>query len=126
MTRGGRVGLELGVLGALAALVLSGSFRCPLHAVTGIPCPGCGLTRATWALARGEPGAAFALHPLVVPVLAWFAVVAALGARSLARGGTLVQGFDVPVARRAGYVLAGAAFVLWIARFFGACGGPVW
>jgi hypothetical protein len=41
----------------------------------GIPCPGCGLTRAFAHLAKGEWTAALAAHPLA-PVLAAEAVVA--------------------------------------------------
>jgi hypothetical protein len=37
---------------------------CPLHALTGIPCPTCGATRAASALAHGNVVAAFAWNPL--------------------------------------------------------------
>ncbi|MEJ2246292.1 MAG: DUF2752 domain-containing protein, partial [Acidobacteriota bacterium] len=33
-------------------------FPCPLHAITDIECPGCGMTRACIALARGDIPAA--------------------------------------------------------------------
>jgi hypothetical protein len=50
---------------------------CPLHALTGFQCPGCGGLRATHALLHGDVGAAFALNPLYVAVLpfvlAWLA-----------------------------------------------------
>jgi Protein of unknown function (DUF2752) len=36
---------------------------CWSHAVFGIQCPGCGLTRSFTAMARGEVRAAFALNP---------------------------------------------------------------
>lgn len=45
---------------------------CPLYALTGIHCPGCGSTRATHALLNGDLVAAFGLNPLMVmaiPVL---------------------------------------------------------
>lgn len=42
---------------------------CALRRVTEIPCPGCGMTRALAALARGEVAAAMRLHPLSVPLL---------------------------------------------------------
>lgn len=38
---------------------------CPLRTLTGIPCPGCGLTTADIALVRGEFGAAFAANPVI-------------------------------------------------------------
>lgn len=44
---------------------------CPFALITGIPCPGCGLTRAVVALGHGDLGTAIAFHPLVGVVLAW-------------------------------------------------------
>lgn len=37
---------------------------CPLHAATGLPCPGCGTTRAVEAIFAGDWGAALLLNPL--------------------------------------------------------------
>jgi hypothetical protein len=48
--------------------------QCPLHAVTGIPCPGCGTTRMLEALFAGEWSAAFLLNPLACTALAAVAV----------------------------------------------------
>lgn len=45
-----------------------GGWRCPFFQCTGVPCPGCGLTRASLALLRGDVSGAFALH-LFAPVL---------------------------------------------------------
>lgn len=70
---------------AAAALwsVLSGTpatelhlLPCPIHAATGVACPGCGMTRACLALARGELAAAWSLHPFayfLVPLAALLA-----------------------------------------------------
>ncbi|HEY0536681.1 MAG TPA: DUF2752 domain-containing protein [Actinoplanes sp.] len=38
---------------------------CPLRALTGVPCPFCGLTTAAIALVRGRAGAAFGANPLI-------------------------------------------------------------
>jgi hypothetical protein len=38
--------------------------HCALHQLTGIPCLGCGTTRAALALARADLGAALAANPL--------------------------------------------------------------
>jgi hypothetical protein len=59
---------------AQGALVLAGlpGWPCPLKSATGIPCPGCGLTRATAALLRGDIPASLRAHafaPLVVLAL---------------------------------------------------------
>ncbi|MEO6123770.1 MAG: DUF2752 domain-containing protein [Ilumatobacteraceae bacterium] len=52
---------------------------CPLYQMTGLWCPGCGLTRATHAVLRGHIGAAFGFNPffplflggIVAAWLAW-------------------------------------------------------
>jgi len=41
---------------------------CPFHALTGLPCPGCGTTRAALALARGDVAAALGWNPLAAGV----------------------------------------------------------
>ncbi|MDO4285889.1 MAG: DUF2752 domain-containing protein [Eubacteriales bacterium] len=42
---------------------------CPSVIVSGLPCPGCGLTRAVLLLLRGEWAASAAMNPMAVPVL---------------------------------------------------------
>lgn len=37
---------------------------CPFHNLSGVPCPGCGLTRSFVCLAHGQIAAAFEFHPL--------------------------------------------------------------
>lgn len=47
---------------------------CPFHAVTGLWCPGCGVTRMCLALLRLDPAAAWAANPgllLAAPLLAF-------------------------------------------------------
>jgi len=46
---------------------------CLSQLILGLPCPGCGLTRATLALLTLDFPRAFAMHPLVI--LAWFDVI---------------------------------------------------
>jgi Protein of unknown function (DUF2752) len=43
---------------------------CPLHAATGLPCPGCGTTRAIEALLAGDWSAAVMWNPLACVALA--------------------------------------------------------
>lgn len=38
---------------------------CPLQHFTGIPCPGCGMSRALFALLRLDFGAALRCHPMI-------------------------------------------------------------
>ena len=48
----------------LAVMHFSG-IGCPIRFVTGIPCPGCGMTRAVGSLLHLHPGEAAHFHPLV-------------------------------------------------------------
>ena len=59
---------KLIVLVLLAFWVLLRLFlrtQCPILSLTGIPCPGCGMTRACVAFLRGDFSAAFACHGMV-------------------------------------------------------------
>jgi hypothetical protein len=59
-----------------AALSLPG--LCLFHRLTGLDCPGCGMTRAFVALWRGDLVAAEALHPFSGPLLATLVLLALL------------------------------------------------
>lgn len=69
--------LKLGLLAAFALLLLvwwRNDWGCLLQRNTGIPCPGCGLTRAWVAAVELDLVAALTWHPMFwsVPVLVWF------------------------------------------------------
>ena len=51
------------VLGAYFLAMLAG-ITCPILYVTGIPCPGCGMTRAWRSFFQGDLRNAFRFHPL--------------------------------------------------------------
>ena len=51
---------------------------CAFRNLTGIPCPGCGLTRSVVATAHLRVGDAFAFHPFGPPLLAGAVVWAGL------------------------------------------------
>lgn len=55
---------------ALLATSLWGH-ACPIDLIFGVPCPGCGLTRAVMLVFRGDFVGAFSMHPLVftLPVI---------------------------------------------------------
>src|SRR5262245_2252643 len=106
----------------LTLAVAIGLPLCPSAFVLHIPCPGCGLGRATMALLRGDLATASAMQP------AWFVVLPLLGAPL---GWVAVQyvttGRSTPprwalIALVASFV---ALFAVWSARLHGALGGPV-
>ncbi len=68
----------------LAAAEAPGFALCLFRTVSGVPCPFCGGTRATMALAGGAPGDAFLWNPLAVLIHAGLLVTGialALGLR---------------------------------------------
>lgn len=96
------------LLGFLLIAVLYFFFGCPFYYFTGIPCPGCGTSRALMSLARLDFTAAFYFHPMVffLPLLAialfW-------------RKGFLAK----PIVRNVIIGIFGAAYIgLYIYRFF--------
>lgn len=66
LLRDRRFGLILtGALGlniCLVSLSLPAAWECPFFRLTGVPCPGCGLTRACMLLLRGEVQASIKFH----------------------------------------------------------------
>jgi Protein of unknown function (DUF2752) len=117
-------------LGALFALVLFARVPlCPMAALLGVPCPGCGLTRATLALLRGDLRGALHLHPLVLvisPLFVWAVTSAAVG---YVRGPQARPNLRPWLASRLASLLAvgllAATLGVWSARFLGYFGGPV-
>jgi len=108
----------------LAAAVALLPYRlCLSAALLHLPCPGCGMTRATLALLHGDWAAAMMFHPLSI-IVAPFGAAFALEqtARYVATGRVPVR-----LARWQETLLAalGALLVVvWILRFCGWFGGP--
>jgi Protein of unknown function (DUF2752) len=73
-----RIWILVGLAGLAAAVGLSwlpqqvgaGLPLCLFRELLGLPCPGCGMTRALHALAHGEVAAALRYHPLAPLVVA--------------------------------------------------------
>jgi hypothetical protein len=68
----GVVVLAGGVAGAsIPGLLAARLDLCWFHLASGLPCPGCGLTRSVVCLFRGQWAASLAFHPFGVLVLPW-------------------------------------------------------
>jgi len=124
--------ISLGLVGALGVF---GWLPCPFAGLVGLPCPGCGLGRATLALLTGDFAQAFRWHPLVFVILPMLGVVVVHGLGSQGKtelGAVLDADLESSRQRRLRYlinalllVVLGAMLGLWLARFLGCCGGPV-
>jgi hypothetical protein len=108
------------------ALLFSPVKLCFVALALHMPCPGCGMTRATMALLQGDLPRAIAIHPLspiIAPLAA--AVLAAQGFGYVRTGGAFGA---ARLPRSIELVAAAMALLLvgvWLARFFGLFGGPV-
>jgi hypothetical protein len=128
--RARRALVAFGFVASGIAFVAFGPPMCPTALFFDVPCPGCGLTRATLALLRGDIGAALHFHPLVFVLTPLAAYAFGTTLLDYVRGGTAG-----PAARwlkwfgaRARYAAACALLVallgVWGARFAGYFGGP--
>jgi len=88
----GRGMLLGGVLYGVLVICGGPALPCAWRAVTGLPCPGCGMTRSTLALLRGDWQLSLRENALTWVILVFWAVVAA--------------GLAVPARHRAGVVAA--------------------
>jgi hypothetical protein len=98
---------------------------CPVRALFHVPCPTCGMTGALRAMMHFDFAGALHISPLSFVVIPFVAVLAAVelgGYVVTARFGTWTNKSAV---RIAGITMCAALFLVWIARFFGAFGGPV-
>lgn len=86
---------------------------CLWKAVIGIPCPGCGLTRALHFAFRFEWGKSLSFHPLGIPIAgAWFAI-ALMQATGIARNETIGRR-EMTVLRAVGRSFYILIVVVWI------------
>lgn len=122
--------VALGLVGAAGLLILLDAPTCPSAFFLGIPCPGCGLTRAAAALLRGDLRAAFGFHPLAFVLAPLFAGALLHALFDYVRGPVAGAARSSFWTTRAGFGIACVLFVLvlgvWLARFAGYFGGPVW
>lgn len=64
-------GLAMGIIAGYLFFCMKFLYSsCPVVMLTGFPCPGCGLTRAGFALLHFQFAEAFRIHPMIYPVAA--------------------------------------------------------
>jgi hypothetical protein len=102
--------------GLIPAAALKRVELCLFHALTGLDCPGCGMTRALVAAFRGHWVDASRLHPLALPLIGVWTAWLAWGAANRLRGRDFSSRWPDLFAGARGW--AGVAVVLgvWLAR----------
>lgn len=116
--------LRLGVYVApLGLATLLGVPICPTALVLRQPCPGCGISRASAALAHGDLTGAMTLNPIAPVVVPLAAGLALYGMTAYVFSGQSRLNDRVPMTL--GIALSAALTVVWVMRWFGAFGGPV-
>jgi len=109
----------------LTLLVASDLLLCPVKLLLGFPCPGCGVTRATFSLLQLDVAAALRHHPLVwliTPLVLW-----TLGRVTLVSAGVVSATSYDPMDRLPKWFWWAAMALLigvWIIRLAGGLGGP--
>ncbi len=68
-------------LGLYCAIALALNLQCPIRALTGVSCPGCGMTRAVVSLLQLDFKGAFYYHPMVFGIVPVAAVLFLLNQR---------------------------------------------
>jgi hypothetical protein len=111
-------------LGSVLVFVTSLPALCPLRIALGVPCPSCGITRATRLALGGDLGAATAMHPLWFLVDPYVGAIAIVQLATYARRGEFLPLDKNRSVKLAGQVLLALLLAVWVARFFGAFGGP--
>lgn len=115
-------GLAFGALLPLSVLT-SGVPFCPFKLATGLPCPGCGITRAAVAFLHGDVATSFYYHPLGAPLVIavvvlglldlWYWWRAGRGAAPSRPASWLVERV---MATPAPWIAIGALAVVWLIR----------
>lgn len=93
------------------------TWQCPLRSALGVPCPGCGLTRAMVLLVGGNWQAAIALHAFA-PVALMIGVLLAAGSALPVKWQQKVAARVTDFERRTGIaaLLILSALIYWILR----------
>ena len=117
---------RLRMSGALTALFAVAAFvnparplpvdLCLLKALTGLPCPTCGLTRAVCHAVQGDWLGSFSFHPAGILVVASLAGVILWSSLEAWRGQAIWLQGQKTMAKLAGAAIAVTSLVSWLIR----------
>jgi len=109
----------LGVITLLIVLLALGipGWPCPVLQSLGIPCPGCGLTRATLLLLRGDVRASLTYHAFAPVFLLGFSIIGASALLPERPRQSLIERL-ITLEQRTGiaFILLTALIFYWLAR----------
>jgi len=101
----------------------AGPSLCPFKLLTGLPCPGCGMTRSAVALLHGDVMTSAYFHPLGVPMVLALVALAVLDGRIWWQRGGPGQSrlpaswlIERVMATPAPWVAIGALTLVWMIR----------
>jgi hypothetical protein len=118
--RSRKIGVGLLGLGCLhLSLITLGlpSWQCPIRHGLGVPCPGCGLSRATIALMHGQVHHALEIHAFAPIVLLSGGLIISAIVLPRSKRSTLVQFLEqLDYRNRLTILLAGSFLSYWLAR----------
>jgi hypothetical protein len=80
---------------------------CPFHLLTGLYCPGCGLTRAICELACGHIGAAIRLNAFMM------VMIPLIGLTTLIQ---IIAHHQVKISNRAAWMILASMLIFWATR----------
>ena len=87
---------------------------CTFHSLTGLNCPGCGMTRAAYSTLHGRIGEAFRLNPLGMILLPMAGLGIGIEIIGWVRGTALP--YRLRVGAKGAWIIVWAVVVFWIAR----------
>jgi hypothetical protein len=90
--------------------------QCLFHAVTGLHCIGCGLTRAMHAWLNGDWEQGLAYHPLSVVLIPYLTWCLLSGLWRWAWGGVPKRSSNTPLRRKITWVFVSVLVAFWVVR----------